>query len=217
MPAAHEGTDIISYFHEGETYHTATPYIISRKRYIIEKHKLLCYTGTKEGINVLSRILGKNFNCISRAIDMLCLFLGEDFSFADTHGHQVNVAEFSFHFQTQWRFREDKDILLASRDIYEPYSENVPADWEYDLVGRSDEMSSVFDVQAKALSTKMQGATVADYHISAVNDLVIIFSNGIVFEQFTPASQKDEEWRLIDYKNDVHLVCCGCKDGISQE
>ncbi len=166
---------------------------------------------------MLSRLLGKEFNCISRACDMLCLFLGENFTFTGTCGEQVNVAEFSFHFQTQWRFRKDKNILLASRDIYEPYSENVPDDWQYDLIGRSDEMSSVFDVQAKALTLKMRGATVADYHISAVNDLAIIFSNGVIFEQFTPASQKDEEWRLIDYNNDVHLVCYGGKGGISQE
>ncbi|MCQ4023037.1 MULTISPECIES: hypothetical protein [unclassified Ruminococcus] len=163
----------------------------------------------------MSRLLGKKFNCISRACDMLCLFLGENFTFTDTRGKQYDVAEFSLHFQTQWRFREDKNILLASRDICEPYSENVPDDWQYDLIGRSDEMSSVFDVQAKALALKMQGATVADYHISTVNDLVIIFSNGVVFEQFTPASQKEEEWRLIDYINDVHLVCYGEKGGIS--
>ena len=43
MPTAYEGTDIISYFHKVEIYHTATPYIISRKRYIIEKNNKLWY------------------------------------------------------------------------------------------------------------------------------------------------------------------------------
>ena len=156
---------------------------------------------------MLSRLLGKKFNCVSRAGDMLCLFLGEDHSFADHRGRQIDVAEYSLHFATQWRFREDKVILLASRDIYEPYNENVPEDWQYDLIGRSDELSSVFDVQAKALKAKMQDAVVTECKLSPVNDMVIVFSNGVVLEQFMPATRKDEEWRLIDYKKDEHIVC----------
>ena len=43
MPLAYEGTDIISYFHGVEIYHTATPYIISQQRYIIENNNTLWY------------------------------------------------------------------------------------------------------------------------------------------------------------------------------
>ncbi len=56
MLSAYEGTDNISYFHEEEIYHTVTPYIISRQRYIIEKHNtfmLLILTVTLE--NLLKR------------------------------------------------------------------------------------------------------------------------------------------------------------------
>ena len=106
---------------------------------------------------------------------------------------------------------------MASRDVYEPYCEDVPEDWQYDLKGRPDALSSVFDVQAKALIVKMQGAIVTDVHLSAVNDLTITFSNGVMFEQFMPASQKDEEWRLIDYRNDVHVVCYDEDGHISYE
>ena len=156
---------------------------------------------------MLSGLVGKKFNCISRALDMLCLFLGEDFTFVGARGRKIYVAEYSIHFQTQWRFRDDKDILLASRDVYKPYCENVPEDWEYDLVGRSDELSSVFDVRAKELMAIMQGAIVSEVHLSAVKDVTITFSNGIIFEQFMPASQKQEEWRLIDYINDTQIIC----------
>ena len=147
---------------------------------------------------------------------MLCLFLGEDYAFTGTRGKRIDVAEFSLHCQTQWRFRDDNNILLASRDIYEPYSENVPEDWQFDLIGRPDELSSLFDVRTKALILKMQGAVVTDCHLSAVNDLVITFSNGVVFEQFMPTSQKDEEWRLIDYINNMHIVCYDENGSISQ-
>ena len=85
--------------------------------------------------------------------------------------------------------------------------EDVPEDWEYDLIGRPDEQSSVFDVQTKALKVKMQDAVVTECRLSPVNDMVIVFSNGVVLEQFMPATRKDEEWRLIDYKKDEHIVC----------
>lgn len=156
---------------------------------------------------MISRIIGKKFNCISRAVDMLCLFLGEDYTITTSRGKQIDVAEYSIHFQTQWRFREDDTILLASRDVYEPYRKNVPEDWQYDLIGKPDELSSVFDVRAKALQAKMQGTVVAECRLSPVNDMIIVFSNGVIFEQFMSASEKDEEWRLIDNKNDEHFVC----------
>ena len=38
-------------------------------------------------------------------------------------------------------------------------------------------------------------------------DMVIVFSNGVIFEQFMPASRKNEEWRLIDYNTDEQFVC----------
>lgn len=156
---------------------------------------------------MVSRIVGKQFNRINRVVDMLCLLLGEDYIISNHCGKRQTAAEYAIHFQTQWRFREDGTILLASRDVYEPYCEDVPEDWEYDLIGRPDELSSVFDVQAKALKAKMQGAVVTECRLSPVNDMVIVFSNGVVLEQFMPATRKDEEWRLIDFKNDEHIVC----------
>ena len=161
---------------------------------------------------MISRIIGQKFFCASRAVDMLCLFLGEEYTITDFRGKQVDVAEYSIHVQTPWRFRQDDKILLAERDVYEPYCEDVPEDWQYDLLGRPDELSSVFDVQAKALKVKMQEAVVTECRLSPLNDLVIVFSNGVIFEQFMPASRKDEEWRLIDYKKDEHIVCYG-EDG----
>ena len=156
---------------------------------------------------MLSRLLGKKYNCISRVVDMLCLLLGEDYTITDHRGKKTTVAEYAIHFQTQWRFREDSTILLASRDIYTPYCANVSEDWQFDLVGRPDELSSVFDVQAKALKAKMQNAVVTECRLSPANDIVIVFSNGVVLEQFMPATRKDEEWRLIDFKNGDHIVC----------
>ncbi len=156
---------------------------------------------------MLSKLINKPFNCICRAIDMLCLLLGDDYDIASTDGRTIKVAEFSLHVQTQWRFRKNNTILLASRDIYEPYSKEVAEDWEYDIIGRPEHESSVFDVLVKGFSIKMQDAIINECQLSETNDITIQFSNGVVFEQFTPASQKCEEWRLIDYKNNLHTIC----------
>ena len=166
---------------------------------------------------MLSRVIGKKFNNINRAIDMLCLFLGEEYKFINSRGKKIDVAEYSFHFQTQWRFREGSVILLASRDIYEPNCKDVPEDWQYDVIGRSDELSSVFDVRIKTFKEKMYEAVVEECKLSPVNDIIIVFSNGVIFEQFTPASTKDEEWRFIDYKTEEHIVCYAEDGRISLE
>lgn len=166
---------------------------------------------------MISMLLNKKFNNISRAVDMLCLFLGEDYSFISQNGQRIDVAEYSLHFQTQWRFREKNAILLASRDIYEPFDESISKDWEYDITGRPDELSSVFDVRAKQLRSTMEGTVVIKCLLTATNDIILEFSNGVVFEQFTPASRKDEEWRIIDYINDTHIVCYDEEGNISHE
>ncbi len=161
----------------------------------------------EEQRSMLSKLINKRFNRISRAIDMLALFLGEDFTFTSESGRTAEVAEYSLHVQSQWRFRENDRILLASRDIYEPYAKTVPEDWEYDSPGRPEELSSVFDVCAKSLMKKMQGTWVTKCALSPVNDVSIEFSNGVVFEQFMPASGKAEEWRLLDYTQHSHTLC----------
>ena len=163
---------------------------------------------------MFSTIVGKRFNCINRAVDMLCLFLGEDYSFAGNHGKGIEVAEYSFHFQTQWRFVVDGEILLAARDIYEPFCENVTGDWQYDVFNQKDEERSLFDVLLSDFNRKMSCASVTAVSLSSVNDLKITFSNGVVFEQFMLSSRKDEEWRLIDYVNGEQIVCYDENDNI---
>ena len=56
---------------------------------------------------MLDLLTGKRFNCISRAVDMLCLFIGDDYNFI-YRGKEITVSEYALHFQTQWRFTDDK-------------------------------------------------------------------------------------------------------------
>lgn len=164
-----------------------------------------------------SELMGKRFNSIFRVTDMLCLNIGENIDFRLTYERKrndkkilqnriVKRPEFSFHIQSQWRFVKDEKIMLASRDIYEPFSPDVPNDWDWDIFDRSKEESSVFDAVRNNVNSRLEPCSVKECGCSPIGDLKIIFSDGTLFETFTSASKKDEEWRLIDFRNNTHYV-----------
>lgn len=155
---------------------------------------------------IAEKLIGSKFNSIFRCVDMLCFNLGEDVR--DKNG--ASVPEFSFHVQTQWRFVKEDEILLASRDIYLPYNTRIDgSEWMYDIVGRADDESSIFDVIQKSFHEHFLNAAVSSVRVSRVGDLQVTFSNGIVFETFTPSMRKDEFWRLIyigENRENEHFV-----------
>lgn len=160
----------------------------------------------------LQEIVGKSFSGIWRAVDMLALDLGGEVSIFEPYDPEDTLrAEFSLRFMCQWRFIMEGRILLASRDIYVPYDPELEADteWEYDLTGRPDAQSSIFDVQRRAVEQRLQDCTVSAASVNEMGDLRIAFSNGAVFESFTPSSRADEFWRMIRFYPDrkaEHIV-----------
>ena len=118
--------------------------------------------------------------------------------------------EYSLHLQTQWRFMHNEQIILGSRDIYEPFSDHVDDNWDYIPQGRADEESSIFDVVSKDLICELTGHHVVQCTCSPAGDICIRFSNGYIFQVFIPASYQEEEWRLIDFKNDEHMIFYDC-------
>ena len=153
----------------------------------------------------MKEIIGKPFKNITRAADMLCLHIGENIV-KNINNKERIVSEFSFHIQIQWRFIQNNTILLASRDIYEPYDENVPDDWDYDIVGRAKEESSIFDVLNDEIVSLLKNTIITDCYVSPLGDLKILFSNGVVFETFTSTSRKEEVWRFINFTSGEHTV-----------
>lgn len=117
------------------------------------------------------------------------------------------MPAYSIHFQAPWRFSREGTILLASRDIYEPFvPDAVSEDWAYDLVGRPAEEGSLFDTLVPEFSRRMAGSTVIFCRVSPLGDLKLEFSNGVRFQSFTPDSRKCEVWRLVDYITGEHLI-----------
>lgn len=156
----------------------------------------------------MERIAGNPFHSLSRAVDMLCLNLGPEVDWTSPRtGQNRSMPAYSIHLQTQWRFVRSKRIVLASRDIYEPFApDRVGENWAYDLVGRPAVESSRFDVLSSGLSRRMANSTVTGCHLSSLGDLTLEFSNGVRFESFTPSSLREELWRLVDYRKGEHLV-----------
>ena len=156
----------------------------------------------------MKRVLGSPFHSLNRAVDMLCLNLGPEVDWTSLRtGQKRNMPAYSIHLQTPWRFSREGKILLASRDIYEPFApDKVGEDWAYDLVGRPPEEGSLFDARVPELSRTMAHATAAFSWISPLGDLNLEFSNGVCFQSFTPDSRKCEVWRLLDYRTGKHIV-----------
>ena len=160
----------------------------------------------------MDRLQHKKFRTMFRVIDMLCISFGqtvrsEEIRIADQIIHRRTIPEFSLHLQTHWRFRDGDTILLGSRDIYHPYSQDIDEDnWDYAETNRPDCESSVFDVVSKQVSAALKKQYVTSSSMTAYGDIRIEFSNGYVFEAFVPDSTKTEEWRLIDTNSGDHIV-----------
>ena len=158
----------------------------------------------------MNRLIGQPFLGMNRAIDMLCLNFGNAWKEGTIQRRgqvlPVRYPAFSLHLQVQWRFVSEDRIVLGSRDIYEPFSQNVGEDWEYDLIGRPDSESSIFDVVSKQISQELMGHHVTECSVSPMGDIRIIFSNSYIFEVFIPASYQSEEWRLIDFAKNEHVI-----------
>ena len=158
----------------------------------------------------MNRLINQPFHSMHRAADMLCLNFGntwkEDTLQLPSRMLHLRFPEYSLHLQVQWRFVFENRILLGSRDIYEPFSRNVGEDWDYDIMDRPDEESSIFDVVHKQVAQALLGHCVTECTVSPLGDIRIIFSNGYIFEVFIPASYQTEEWRLIDFPKDEHFI-----------
>ena len=159
----------------------------------------------------MKRLINAPFHSMHRVMDMLCLNFGATRRQEIIKiGSQIVAANvwptFSLHLQTQWRFLFQNKIILGSRDIYKPYSADADDGWDYIPTGRPDDEGSVFDIVSKEVSTTLQGQHIVDCSVSPVGDIRIVFSNGYEFEAFIPSSIQDEEWRLIDFAKDEHII-----------
>ena len=96
---------------------------------------------------VEKKLINKDLTGLYRASGMLCLQIGDTILIDSRKGGKEESPEYRIHFQCQWRFEKNGEILLASHDFYNPYDSSLEYDndWDWDVFGREKEQSSVFD------------------------------------------------------------------------
>lgn len=152
-------------------------------------------------------IRDSHFQYISRAADMICLGLGDEIDIVNYKGKNEKRPQYAIHFQCPWRLYNETGIILGSYDIYTPYSKNITDDWEYDICGRPDSESSVFDVTLKRIIIELDKCKVKDCSLSKYMDLHISFTNGWNLDTFITSSEKVKEfWRFIEFVTRTHTV-----------
>jgi hypothetical protein len=155
----------------------------------------------------IKKIIGCNFHKISRAVDMMCLGIGNEIDFVNNKGENVKRPQYAIHFQCPWRLYNENGIILGSYDIYEPFNKDIGDDWEYDLHRRPENESSVFDVTLNKIITELGKCEVTDCSLTKMNDLHISFTNDWHLDTFITSSEKVEEfWRFIEFETGEHTV-----------
>jgi len=153
---------------------------------------------------IKKNLINKSLRELGRAADMLWLSIGEPIIIDDYYrGGTREVSEYAIHFQCQWRFVKNGEILLASHDIYNPYDKNLEYDdeWDWDVFGREKEKSSLFDVNSAEFN-KLLPLKIIDINCTDTHDLHINFENDIYFDTFITCSRKREYYRFIDFTSD---------------
>lgn len=146
----------------------------------------------REKLNILKETNGVK---ISRAADMGCI------------SFNINGSTYALHLQTAFRIRNDKEVLIANLDMYEPTEtlENSPSfDWEtfnWDIKGINlfDEWAIRFN---KGIGNKL---SVSDIFIDSIGDVTIKFDSNIILEVFLNSS-KEEYLRFFKLGDKEHLV-----------
>ena len=149
-------------------------------------------------IQYLNNLKGANLVSVGRASSLAWfLFVKEN-------------SEYALHLQTGFRVVDDKKIIFASADIFQP-SEAIESshdfsweNFEWDIQGNNKYDERV-DLFSEIYSYKL---TVKDVFINQFGDLSIHLNNNIKIEVFVNMSD-EESWRFFERRSDKHLVIYG--------
>ncbi|MEM9868776.1 MAG: hypothetical protein AAF765_13870 [Bacteroidota bacterium] len=163
---------------------------------------------TDQRKNKIQELIGLNLTQTSRSSNMECL----KFGFKANDKNQ-NIGEFGLHIQTDWRIINEGNILVGSRDLFEPNSENQS---ELDFVY---ETGNLRDEKLEAI-IKSDNLIVSKIEIDKVGGLTIQFKNQMELQIIPTNSSKSEYnefWRLIDNRKPETEHIVSRIDGIENE
>ncbi len=140
---------------------------------------------------------------------MLTCLIGCPFTaLADILGEfSIDLGErYTLNISSPWRFLMGKNILLASRDLIVPTIAATNVYWEDDF--NLDDSYYVFGKYKNVLNAKMAESTITKAEINETNDLILTFSNGVIFQSFYDCSKHVEHWYINDRKENKRIVFC---------
>ncbi len=168
---------------------------------------------------MFSKIIGLRFCVALDRSDIFHLYLGEDRTERVDDLPRL-VSDCLFSVFTSWRFREGSTVLMASTDLDEPINKGLSKEKIEYLRLHRDMMISLYNRRVNRLNARMreENACITDIQLTVVNDLVITFSNGVIFESLCTSSREDEEsWHLTDSATATDITCRNWKvEGASE-
>jgi hypothetical protein len=146
---------------------------------------------------------------IGRHGNVTCINIGEPVEVDEYFmGEYAEKSAIVLLLECAWRIvdTENKQILLASDDVYEPKTDMV---WTETFNWDTPD-GNLFDEKSKLWFQENKPLYIADFNIGRFGDLYLTFSNGHKLSTLTDTSNKLECWRVFECnsKND-HLVLFG--------
>lgn len=157
----------------------------------------------------LCKLIGKPLVSVGRAADMLTLQIGELRQRKIPLGGSVETGDWSLNIQFAWRITGPQGIYTGRSDYWQPSKTIDPvaidSRWNPENGNLRDERLSAWIISRQASPVTLQ-SFVSD-RCGAIS---LRFDDGFTLEIF-PDSTQDEDWRLIEWEGNGHLVVTGGK------
>ena len=148
---------------------------------------------------MLQDLVGFELTQTSRNANMECLKFGNK-----TNDNNQNIGEYALHIQTDWRIINEKNILVGSKDLYEPNSENQSEiDFDYEDGNLRDENLKIIINSYSLIISKITTDKIGGLNVKFENETELQ-----IIPTTSNASEYNEFWRLIDNRSTEtkHLV-----------
>ena len=151
----------------------------------------------------LNPLIGLQLTRTTRAANMECLKFGLKEQ-ESIKSRIVNVGEYGLHIQCDWRIIKENEIIVGSRDLFEP-STTIQDSHEFDY-----EKGNLRDKKIRNLINKNR-LIVKSIISDNFGGLKIEFLNNYLIEIIPMTTTEDEYWRLLNNKNEKekHFIISG--------
>ncbi len=146
--------------------------------------------------NTVNKIINSKVKSLGRASNMLWIVI-------EAKNMSGENIQYSFNIQCSWRVVQNKDVILATNDIYMPSQIVADSnDFDWDIFGNNK-----FDEKISKVNEIFFEKYIIDVKVFETGDISILIEDNSVIETFIDSSEKIEMWRFLQRKSSVpHFV-----------